>query len=318
MTRSAFPSRGRGFTLIELLVVIAIIAVLIGLLLPAVQKVREAAARAKCANQLKQLGLAAHNFHDTSHRFPPAFGWLPGRSGPPGDYGNIFFYLTPYFEQGAIYNSTVQPNGSHTPAYPPTQEICTQQVYKGIVCPSDPSDTDGYSYWAGWSSGGYAANYQVFGVPRIGPGDPSCNAYAYQGSKGYQPPGQIDGWEGRMTITGISDGTSNTIIFAEKYARCGATTCCGGGGNLWLRWDCLDDWSPFFAAWSTGAASKFQVQPHWSTTDCDPYRAQSGHSGIMNVCLADGSVRALSGNMDPTIWWAACTPTGGEAQGADW
>lgn len=310
--------RKRGFTLIELLVVIAIIGILIALLLPAVQKVREAANRMKCSNNLKQLGLAAHNFHDANGRFPPEFGWFPGRSGPPGIYGNIFFYLTPYFEQDGIFKSTVQPDGSHTPAYPPAQTICTQQIYKGMVCPSDPSDTEGYSHWAGWSSGGYAANYQVFGVPSVGPMNPSCHPYGQGGSLGYQSPGQVDGWEGRMTLQGISDGTSNTIIFAEKFARCGATTCCAGGGNLWLRWDCLDDWSPYFAAWSTGAASKFQVQTQWDTSACDPYRAQSAHAGVMNACLADGSVRALAAGMDPTTWWWACTPTSGEVLGTDW
>ena len=110
----------------------------------------------------------------------------------------------------------------------------------------------------------------------------------------------------KITLIGIPDGTSNTLLFAEKYARCGA------GGSLWGQ-VAPDLWQPVFAAWSKGL---FQVRP--TAAECDPQRASTPFAGGIQVALADASVRSVSPGVRPETWWAACTPAGGEVLGGDW
>ncbi|MBM4068372.1 MAG: DUF1559 domain-containing protein [Planctomycetes bacterium] len=318
--------RWRGFTLIELLVVIAIIAILIALLVPAVQKVREAAARTQCINNLKQMALGIHNLDSEFKSFPPlrgpfnqapALGTVPAsclstnqRSGPP--WGNVHYYLLPYIEQDAFYKSTFDPCPDGNNSSPGNRPwINRWTAISTYICPADYSiPTNGIGNGivvAGWTDSPslttYASNAQVFAAV-----DSAFNVG--------------DRWTYRGRVGGtVRDGTSNTIMFAERLGTCGyyqndTAYAPGSGGTVWNWWG-DDSALPDFARLSIGPASLFQVAPAPAETACDPFRASTPHP-TMQVALCDASVRSLSPTVSPGTWWAACTARGGDSLGSDW
>jgi|SoiMethySBSTD1v2_1073268.scaffolds.fasta_scaffold331033_2 prepilin-type N-terminal cleavage/methylation domain-containing protein len=321
----------RGFTLLELLVVVAIIAILIGLLLPAVQKVREAANRIKCANNLKQLGLAAHHYHDVNDHLPPAIGYYPPVTGA---FGTYFFHLLPYVEQDNLYRSAwgsltfPAPDGPTTVFYPGINKVYSQSL-PIFLCPSDPSvGPGGHVTVAGESFGASSYAFNALVVA-----DNNISTVPFKTN----PQGKTN------FVADIPDGLSNTILHAEKYARCSNTTqppqfqdggsawAYGGAGPFaWLPLPMgppVKGFGPAFcvpglanqgAPNAIGPQSRFLVQPTPFLGNCDPTRAATAHPGGMQVGLVDGSVRTLSPSLSGATWAAAVTRAGGEVLGSDW
>jgi prepilin-type N-terminal cleavage/methylation domain-containing protein len=294
-----------GFTLIELLVVIAIIAILIGLLLPAVQKVREAAARTQSTNNLKQMSLASHNYHDAINVLPPAF--VDWDSGNVKEWwsraGSTHYFILPYIEQTALAQRTWRYGTEDLHIF---WAVYQNNGVKTYVNPSDASNpanglfTDGS--WGTYGVTGYAANYLGLGY------------YLNRGNNRV------------MRMTGVSDGLSNTVFFAEKVAVCQRPSFTGAsaGGPYYNIWaygrTAWPEWNPVFAYQLTGPASKFQVNPTTvgASATCDPRLASAPRSAGILVGLGDGSVRFVAAGVSPDTWWQACTPDKGEVLGSDW
>jgi prepilin-type N-terminal cleavage/methylation domain-containing protein/prepilin-type processing-associated H-X9-DG protein len=335
------PRTRRAFTLIELLVVIAIIAILIGLLLPAVQKVRAAAARIKCQNNLKQIALAAHNYHGAFDRFPAG---LERSSG--ARHSSVFIELLPFVEQDALYKQWdfLQPSadtagGSHSRA------ATLVPIY---VCPTDrlannPWDLGGGNYASLTSYGGNGGSRSM--MPQNARADGIFHMF---GTKALPSAGLR-----RVRFADVTDGTSNTFLFGERFHADGAWD-----SYLNAPFTPTPDppfrpiaaygfWAPIgpdaiadvtMSGWVTinsGVATPYipppQPPPPLPPVPPPPvswpgfiptYESRlsafgSGHSGGANFALVDGSVRFVRDSTPLDILQAMCTRSGGEVAAAE-
>jgi prepilin-type N-terminal cleavage/methylation domain-containing protein len=307
-----------AFTLIELLVVIAIIAVLVGLLLPAVQKVRDAAARMSCQNNLKQIGLAMHNYAGNNSSALPSL--VASTTYPStGNYnGSVLFTLLPYLEQETLYKAGLAtPNDTYGAASP----LPLASGVPGVIgtriklyqCPADYTATnnpDGASY---------GGNLQLLGSNQQG------NAFVAD-----------------FTLGNIPDGASNTVAFAETFSSSVVSvpanpTGTGPATNHWADWYLAVDGThgPWIGA-SQGAYLSTrcvlgEVLPsggpyYWYSIqfnpnapgDYDKCSVGSFHAGAINAGLADGSVRAINVGIQANTWKNALTPNDRQQLGPDW
>ncbi|MCX7396076.1 MAG: DUF1559 domain-containing protein [Planctomycetales bacterium] len=333
----------RGFTLIELLVVIAIIAVLIALLLPAVQQAREAARRMQCRNNLKQLGLAMHNYEGTYRQFPPATMAVKGYyQGTLGEFWawSALAMMSPFLEQTNLYNTMdlTQPlyrsggTGSYGYRISPQNKVAAGTLVPLFLCPSD-------------SSKSVSSDYEVAGLG-------SANYAVCTGTgANFGSPYDTDGIVYSASRTGprdVTDGLSNTVAISEcllgrgserytgtispneqkfSYAYMGGPVTDAGCAGA-SRWN---DTNHKGFLWAVGeirtTAYNHYYGPNSKQWDCigyDPalayastgwHAARSMHTGMVNVLLGDGSGRSISDNIDMTVWRNLATRGGGEVLG---
>ena len=317
----------KAFTLIELLVVIAIIAVLIALLLPAVQQAREAARRAQCKNNLKQIGLALHNYHDAHNSFPPGGTYSAGVTGPAG--WSVHARILPFVDQASLQNLIDFSSG-----YGSQPQVTGTKV--GLfLCPSDVNDkmyVDGaLNHWPV----SYGANYGEWFL-----WNPANRQY---GSGVFGP-------NSRVGMRDLLDGSSNTLGFAEvkagsyylrdsgplsnppRPASPADVSPLGGtlknsGHNEWV--DARANQTSFTTTFGPNTLvphndggtirdiDYVNVREGNSTTDATygVFTSRSYHEGVVQVLLMDGSARAISENLDINVWRSLGTRSGGEVVG---
>jgi prepilin-type N-terminal cleavage/methylation domain-containing protein/prepilin-type processing-associated H-X9-DG protein len=313
------PRRG-GFTLIELLVVIAIIAILIGLVLSAVQQVREAASRVQCANNLKQLALALHNYHDVRKSFPPPYvnyGGSYANSGFPFTHGWAPFIL-PYIEQQPLYNVYHW----ELPQYVRGNQPVQARLLSIFLCPSTPEQERYYTLgpFAYFGTKAACGDYtvalgvdpvlaQLGWVDRVGD---------YRGALTNTPTPAISlnpTYTGTRLVA-ITDGTSNTILLAEDAGR----------PRLWQAGNAGPAQALSGGPWNSfkgpiilrGSTSDGTVQPGQCALNCtNDGEVYAFHSGGANTVFADGSVHFLNVGMDIRIMARLITRAGNEVVPAD-